>query len=67
MNNNKTSLEKAVKQAAASLWLDNIPLSKEYVATYYKRRRIQRLKNGPKLTLKRSGISGKYFKISRRI
>ena len=56
----KERIEKAIRQAAASIWIDNLPLSKEYVEEY----RINRLKqieknNSQKLVLKRGGLHGK--------
>ncbi len=58
---NTTKLAKAVKQAAASIWIDHLPLSKAYVANYYKNRLLAsrkikpmyRLATGKKLTLKK--------------
>ena len=46
---------KAIEQAAASIWIDNLPLSKEYVEEY-KKKRLAELKNknkGPRLVLMR--------------
>ena len=42
MNKENTTLAKAVKQAAASIWIDQLPLSKEYVTNYYRKRLIQK-------------------------
>lgn len=55
---NNTTLKKAIRQAAASIWMDNLPLSKEYVAKYYRKRVLAKCKrySGPKLTFKR-GVS----------
>lgn len=49
-------LKKAILQAAASIWLDDLPLSEEYVEEYY-RKRLEELhkkkEEGPILRLKR--------------
>ena len=61
MEKENNTLEKAIKQAVASIWMDKLPLSKEYVAKYYERRLIEKKAQSlePKLTLKRGGKNGK--------
>ncbi len=58
MEEEKQKVLKAIRQAAASLWMDNLPLSKEYVDRY-REERISSINdkknNSPKLVLKRSG------------
>ena len=53
-------LEKAIKQAAASIWIDKLPLSKEFVENY-KEERINEIKNNnsQRLILKRGGMNAK--------
>ena len=59
MNNGTKRLQQAIKQAAASVWIERMPLSKEYVVNYYKRRLAEQKKtDGPKLTLKRNDNNG---------
>ncbi len=54
-------LRKAIMQAAASLWIDHLPLSKEYVDEYYQKKiqEIKQKKENPSLILKRGGKNGK--------
>ena len=49
-------LKKAIIQAYASIKMDDLPLSKEYVLNYTARR-IKELKEEPKLVLKRGDKS----------
>lgn len=50
-------IEKAIRESAASMWLDNLPLSKEYVANYRKEK-IKGLKSVKVLKLNRGGMGG---------
>ena len=60
MNNGTKRLQQAIKQAAASVWMERMPLSKEYVVNYYKRRLAEQKKTeSPKLTLKRDDNHGR--------
>lgn len=60
MEKDNTQLQKAIRQAAASIWMDKLPLSKDYVAKYYARRLVEKKQtNGPKLSLKRGDKGGK--------
>ena len=61
MKDKETNLEKAIRQASASLWLDGLPLSKEYVENYKNRRiGIQKKEaTGPRLVLKRGVKNGR--------
>ena len=60
MNNGTKRLQQAIKQAAASVWMERMPLSKEYVVNYYKRRLTEQKKTEvPKLTLKRDDKNGR--------
>jgi len=52
-------LKKAIIQAAASIWLDNLPLSKEYVEKYYQKRLEQKKEQSPKLVLRKDDKNGK--------
>lgn len=53
-------LQKAIKEAAASVLLEKLPLSKEYVEDYYIKK-LSEMKNeeGAKLVLKRGDKSGR--------
>ena len=53
----KEKLKKIVLQAASSLWIDKLPLSKEYVKDYYDKR-VEELDKAPKLVLKRGDKNG---------
>ena len=53
----KERLEKIIKQVAASIWLDNLPLSREYIEKYKKERLI--IINHSKTLVKRGEINGK--------
>lgn len=50
-------LEKKIKEAKASILIDNLPLSEEYVLKY-KNDRINKIKNTKTLILKRGNING---------
>ena len=52
------NIEKAINQASASIWLDNLPLSVEYVQEY-KNKRLKNVKNTKSLVLRRGNINGK--------
>lgn len=45
-------IDLAIKQAAASIWLDNLPLSKEYVEKY-REEKINKYNNCKKYVLRR--------------
>lgn len=51
-------INKAVNEAAASMWIDNLPLSKEYVENF-RQKKLSELNNIKVLRLKRGGINGK--------
>ena len=52
MEDRERQLDKAIKQAAASVRMDNLPLSQNYVNNY-RCRILKKLHEGRKLTLKR--------------
>jgi len=56
--NKVEKIEKAIKEARASILLDSLPLSDDYVANY-KKERINEIKNTKVLKLKRGSINGK--------
>ena len=51
------NIEKKINEAAASIWLDKLPLTKEYVDSY-KEKKVNK-KNYKILTLKRGIFNGK--------
>ena len=56
-------IDEAIRKSAASLWIDDLPLSKEYVIKYRKNRinkiKMNIIKNTKMLTLKRGMLNGK--------
>ena len=52
MEDIEKQIEKAIKQAAASVRMENLPLSQEFVDNV-RRKMLQKELEGPKLTLKR--------------
>ena len=52
MEDREIQLEKAIKQAAASVRMDNLPLSQNYVNNF-RWRMLKKFREGKKLTLKR--------------
>ena len=62
MDNNHMTIEKAIKQAAASIWIDKLPLSEDYIKSYYEKRldSFRSVNNNyPKLILKRGNKNGR--------
>ena len=58
MSDEETTLLKAITEAAASIWLDDLPLSPSYV-TQYAEEKINELRTeNPTLTLQRSDNNG---------
>lgn len=53
----KEKLEKAIRQAAASIWLEGLPLSKDFIEDY----KLKRMKefNNKSLILRRGGSNAK--------
>lgn len=53
----KEKLEKAIRQVAASIWLEGLPLSKDFIEDY----KLKRMKefNNKSLILRRGGFNAK--------